>query len=325
MWLVALMLAALTGPVEAASLGRQCRQRCKEEVATCLEAARANLVAEIPGRCVDRVGSSLRRACRKGTLERCRQEGIQTCLPLTTTSTTLPDYSGSWQFIGMLAYSSCSGIRAERISQDIEVSQDGASLETRFVNPPRIPATGGNALTPTGFYFWEEYRSLGAPFCTAMQRLDASGTGTSLAATFTSSGTCPGTTCADTYDGTLTCRPRACGCGTSHFDANGNGVDDCLVDAELRDRLDRLTMAVEALRHQCARPLVDEVNRLLADLTDFLAVNSSTVTFLEDALLDPLTRTLQTEVARAAKVRSAKAKKVAVEAIRALRDVVGQD
>jgi hypothetical protein len=322
MWLTVLVLAALTGPVEAASLGKQCRQRCKEEVATCLEAARAHMVAEIPGRCANRVSSSLRRACRKATVERCRQEGLQTCLPFTTTSTTLPDYSGSWHFSGMLATNSCGGKLADQRSEDIEVIQDGASLWAGFGNPPRVPVGRGGALTPTGFYFWEDYLN-DRDLCSLGYRLDASRTGTSLAATFTAYVNCGG--CAFTYDGTLTCQPRVCACGTGHFDANGNGVDDCLVNTEVRDRLDHLTMAVEALRHQCAQSLVDEVDRLLADLTDFLALNGSFVTFLADAHPDPFIRTLQTEVARAAEVRTPKAKKMAVRAIQALRDVVGED
>src|SRR5947207_2202889 len=46
---------------DAASLGRQCRQACRDEIAACVAAG----------------GHS--RACRRSTLERCRQEGVAVC------------------------------------------------------------------------------------------------------------------------------------------------------------------------------------------------------------------------------------------------------
>src|SRR5712692_5036503 len=46
---------------DAASLGRQCRQACRGEIAACVAAG----------------GRS--RACRRSTLARCRQEGVTVC------------------------------------------------------------------------------------------------------------------------------------------------------------------------------------------------------------------------------------------------------
>ena len=58
---------------DAASLGRQCRQACRDEIAACVAAG----------------GHS--RACRRSTLERCRQEGVAVCQgEAGQSSTTLP-------------------------------------------------------------------------------------------------------------------------------------------------------------------------------------------------------------------------------------------
>src|SRR2546430_11182000 len=70
------LLAALPGArsADAASVSRQCRQACRDEIAACVAA-----------------GGHFR-ACRKSVLGRCKREGVALCPcpAASATSTTLP-------------------------------------------------------------------------------------------------------------------------------------------------------------------------------------------------------------------------------------------
>jgi len=123
--------------------------------------------------------------------------------------------------------------------------------------------------------------------------------------------------------------PGLCGCGVVDGDANGNGVVDCRVNDELRERLGRLRIAVEALRRQRGKrrddPAAIAAHQLLAEVRDFLATNGSTVTLIGGADLASLTEALATRVGRATKTRKPRfgsRRRTALAAIDALRDAV---
>jgi hypothetical protein len=121
--------------------------------------------------------------------------------------------------------------------------------------------------------------------------------------------------------------PLACGCGVPDDDLDGNGVVDCLVNAELRERLVRLTAAVEALRRGARRdaPGVVAARAVLDEVRAFLEARGDDVAFVGGADAASLRRALLRRVARATKTRRpgfARSRRRALAAIAALRDAV---
>jgi hypothetical protein len=121
--------------------------------------------------------------------------------------------------------------------------------------------------------------------------------------------------------------PLSCGCGVADVDADGNGVADCLVNADLRERLGRLDAAVEALRRGLRRDdaLVASARARLDEVRAFLDARGGDVTLVGGADLALLRRTLLRRVPRATKTRKpgfARSQRRALEAIAALRDAL---
>ena len=121
--------------------------------------------------------------------------------------------------------------------------------------------------------------------------------------------------------------PLSCGCGVPDVDADGNGVADCLVNEDLRERLGRLSAAMEALRRGMRRddPVVVSARALLDEVRGFLDARGGDLTLVGGADLPPLRRALLRRVPRATKARKpgfARSRRRALDAIAALRDAL---
>jgi hypothetical protein len=121
--------------------------------------------------------------------------------------------------------------------------------------------------------------------------------------------------------------PLSCGCGVADVDADGNGVADCLVNEDLRERLGRLHAAVDALRRGLRRddPLVTSARALLDEVHAFLDARGGELTLVAGAELVPLRRALLRRVPRATKARKpgfARSRRRGLDAIAALRDAL---
>ncbi len=122
--------------------------------------------------------------------------------------------------------------------------------------------------------------------------------------------------------------PGTCGCGVADADANANGVVDCLANPELRERLDRLTDALNVLTKTKGKkkpnPTADEVRTRLGNVTGFLRSAPAGLTLLDGADANALADEVEAAVERAAKggARFGKKKKKAQAALEKLRAAV---
>lgn len=121
--------------------------------------------------------------------------------------------------------------------------------------------------------------------------------------------------------------PGVCGCGIADVDANGNGVTDCLANAELRARLDLLRTAVGALtksRKKKPNPTADTVRALLDDVVAYLRSGPSGLVLAGTdavAMADDLSSVVGKALKGAAKFKGKKKK--AAASVQAAYDAVG--
>ncbi|HEV7731327.1 MAG TPA: hypothetical protein VGR62_04155 [Candidatus Binatia bacterium] len=122
--------------------------------------------------------------------------------------------------------------------------------------------------------------------------------------------------------------PATCGCGAADADANANGVVDCLANPELRERLDRLTDALNALTKTKGKkkpnPTADEARTRLETVTGYLRSAPPGLTLLDGAVATQLADEIEGAVTRAAKggAKFGKKKKKALAAVQKARDAV---
>jgi hypothetical protein len=114
--------------------------------------------------------------------------------------------------------------------------------------------------------------------------------------------------------------PLACGCGVPDQDQNGNGVADCLVNEELRERLGRLRAAVAELRRGAHRddPVVVATRAVRTEVRAFLAADGAAATVVAGADVASLRRALLRRVARATKTRTPRFPRIQQKALAAI-------
>src|SRR5882724_3922069 len=186
---------------DAASVGRQCRQACRDDIAACVAAG---------GRF---------RACRKRTLERCMREGVTVC------------QGGVGERFGALALKAPTSLTASaRSSSEVDLSwHDTNSQENGYLIERSLASTSGFAQIATVPTNVHSYQDLGlAQSTTYYYRLRASdSTGLFSAYSSVASATTSADTTAPSTPSGLQASASACGqtgLGWSASTDGGSGV-----------------------------------------------------------------------------------------------------
>jgi large repetitive protein len=101
--------------------------------------------------------------------------------------------------------------------------------------------------------------------------------------------------------------PGVCGCGVADTDANANGVDDCLVNAELKARIARVRTLLDGLtgkRDAAQKGVKAELRDLTGGIADYVKEQQAAIVLADPkAKLPKLARRLKGKARRAARAR----------------------
>jgi hypothetical protein len=101
--------------------------------------------------------------------------------------------------------------------------------------------------------------------------------------------------------------PGVCGCGVPEDDANGNGVEDCIVNAELKARIARVRTLLGGLtgkRDTAQAGIKMELKDLTRGIVDYVKQERATIVLADPrARLPKLARCLRGKARRAARAR----------------------
>lgn len=113
--------------------------------------------------------------------------------------------------------------------------------------------------------------------------------------------------------------PLVCGCGNPDLDLNQNGVLDCLINQDLKARLETLSQAVRSLTRKSSAEVRASVKALAVELAGILTADQGSIQIQStETSLKQWGKRIQKQSAQATKVKSKDLKKRKKQALRSI-------